>query len=374
MQTVIVSPVGISLLLKSADDALRKALNECTNLSKIDFPEDVLEKVIELEDNLQKRLPGMDTAGLRNISAELNGLLGIYNGTFENAPASDIHFLICTDTFLGEIAGKLLQNFLKKRFSAVDMVVPTGLSTADKNHFQRGVKELLTWCEETLKGYQQSGYTVIFNLTASFKSLQSYLNTFGIFYADQIVYIFETGNEMLDIPKLPISIDEQLFKKRASVFAQLYCDKFFDKLEIQDIPLTLLEEMDETKVGLSTWGRLAWNNVKEKILSEKLLNFPVIAYEDSFKKDFSNTTSPTDKVRLQETVCKVSCLLQEKNHDVAWLKGGRGGGLLYDNYTGKNAHLGHFRISQGERVSCQWNNNRLSLRHFGSHDYVNDNP
>lgn len=374
MQTVIVSTVGTSLLTNPAEDALRKALNKCTNFSKADFPEDVLEQVIELEGNLQHRLPDMDTAGLRNISAELNGLLGIYDGTFENAPASDIHFLICTDTFLGKIAGKLLQSFLKKKFSFVELYIPTGLSTADKSHFQRGVKELLTWCEETVKGYRQSGYTVIFNLTGSFKSLQSYLNTFGIFYADQIVYIFETGNEMLDIPKLPISIDEQLFKKRASIFAQLYCDKFFDMQEIQDIPLTLLEEMDETKVGLSTWGRLAWNNVKEKILSEKLLNFPVIAYEDSFKKDFSNTTSPSDKVKLQETVCRVSCLLQENNHDVACLKGGRGGGLLYDNYTGNNTHLGHFRISQGERVSCQWVNNRLILRHFGSHDYVNDNP
>jgi hypothetical protein len=52
-------------------------------------------------------------------------------------------------------------------------------------------------------------------------------------------------------------------------------------------------------------------------------------------------------------------------------------GLQYDNYTGKSREgqpIGHFRLDQGRRASCVSNGGHLFLRHFGSHDCVNDNP
>ena len=42
-----------------------------------------------------------------------------------------------------------------------------------------------------MPGYRQSHYRVVFNLVGGFKSLQGYMNTLGMFYADEIIYIFE---------------------------------------------------------------------------------------------------------------------------------------------------------------------------------------
>src|SRR5690606_32381980 len=125
---------------------------------------------------------------------------------------------------------------------------------------------------------------------------------------------------------------------------------------------------------LSEWGELSWNKVKQEILSKALITLPYISYLPSFIRDFKNTQRSKDKVQLQETIGKISCVLQENNGDISYLKGGRAGGLLYDNYSGKNSHLGHFRIGRSLRVSCEYKNQVLELRHYGEHDYVNDNP
>lgn len=374
MARVVVSTVGMSTLLNSVTQELRRKLNENANKDSANFPNELLEEVIKLEDDLKSELSKLPISDLRKRSAELNGLLGFYKDKFNDISKADIHFLICTDTLLGETAGNIIQTFLKSHFVSVSIEMPKGLSTENRLHFDSGIKELLTWCDNILHGYRKSGYEIIFNLTGSFKSLQGYLNTFGMFYADKIIYIFETGNELIEIPKLPISIDENLIRKKANIIAQMVNDIFFSKNIIVEIPNIMIEELDENNFGLSTWGQLAWNTTKEKILAEKLLDLPLIEYADTFKKDFQQTVSSSDKVILQETIVKVSSLLQQNNGDISCLKAGRGGGLLYDNYVGTNKHLGHFRINQGDRVSCQTNNGKLVLRHFGAHDYVNDNP
>jgi hypothetical protein len=59
---------------------------------------------------------------------------------------------------------------------------------------------VIRWCQDTLPGYRESGYHIVFNLTGGFKSIQGWMQTLGMFYADEIVYIFETGKELLPGP------------------------------------------------------------------------------------------------------------------------------------------------------------------------------
>jgi hypothetical protein len=71
----------------------------------------------------------------------------------------------------------------------------------------------------------------------------------------------------------------------------------------------------------------------------------------------------------------VATQLEESEGNTAPLK--QQGGIQYDNYAGKRLGkqpIGHFRISRGIRVSCMAENGGLTLRHFGAHDYVNNNP
>ncbi len=189
-----------------------------------------------------------------------------------------------------------------------------------------------------------------------------------MFYADRLVYIFETGDELIEIPQLPIEINPKIFKENAIKFSLM---SHFLPCETKEIPKIMLDEYENNSYLLSEWGLLSWNKVKKQILVEKLLTFPKLHFEESFKKDFQNTT-PSQKIDLQETLTKISVILQQNTDGITKLK--QDGGLQYDNFSGKNAHLGHFRLNQDNRVSCLAKNNELLLRHFGQHDYVNDNP
>jgi len=82
------------------------------------------------------------------------------------------------------------------------------------------------------------------------------------------------------------------------------------------------------------------------------------------------------KTPKQETLAEASAflLMYEGNPNVLR----EHGGLPYNNYTNKPTRdgrpIGHFRITQGDRVSCTDEDDVLRFRHFGAHDYVNGNP
>ena len=369
---LILSPVGTSILTNQAGDQ-RSLMYKYANRSESETPPEVRLLIQNLCEQVKNSLPKAQPVALQKASAELNGILGLYEGNLP-AKSTDAHWLIATDTYQGQVAASIAQDFLKQHFPNTQIFTPLGLSTRDKATFMEGIKELLQWCDETLPGYHNSGYTIHFNLTGGFKSLQGYLNTIGMFYADEISYIFESGEELITIPRLPIRLETEVFETNAPLFLQLSgASEGLHSDTVSAIPDVMLDRIDD-RCLLSTWGQLGWNNAKEKILATHLIDLPQIAYEESFRRDFKGNNQAREKVRLQETIARVSYLLQENDGDISSLKGGRGGGILYDNFAGNNNRLGHFRLDQGRRVSCEYVNQTLHLRHFGPHDYVNDNP
>lgn len=374
MPRLILSPIGTSLFTNKCSGDKRIEMGMHANDSEKELPQSLKEYLTSLGVAIREELPRMDTHALRKSSAELNSLLGIYKKGW-TGNKRDIHFLIATDTYQGRATASVIQDYLKRTFDAVEVIIPPHLNTRSKANFRDGIKWLLEWCDKTLEGYKLSEYEIIFNLTGGFKSLQGYLNTIGMFYADKITYIFERSEELIYIPRLPIEIDIDLFEENASLFLQLHhTGEGIEGKRIEDIPQVMLEEYERSRYVLSDWGELSWNKSKRLILSEQLLGLPLIHYENSFIKDYHKMNEIEEKVRLQEKVAAVSCLLQENNGDIAVLKAGRAGGMLYNNYTGRNSHLGHFRINRGLRVSCEYKDGTLFLRHYGQHDYVNDNP
>jgi hypothetical protein len=197
-----------------------------------------------------------------------------------------------------------------------------------------------------------------------------------MFYADRIAYIFESGSELITIPRLPISLEGALFEQQASLFLRLSQASVVNGIvqeELSTIPEVMLDCVDG-RCDLSTWGTLAWNNVKQEILSSRLIELPMIVFQDSFQRDFDNHRKVSERIKLQEVLAKVSLILQANNGDTSHLRAGRAGGILYDTFTGRNSDIDHFRIDQNHRVSCVNAKGTLLLRHFGPHDYVNDNP
>jgi len=145
--------------------------------------------------------------------------------------------------------------------------------------------------------------------------------------------------------------------------------------EVGDIPPGLLDLDEAGNATLSDWGLLIWDQVKHDLLGDDLLPFPRIQYKSSFRKDFKKAHRD-ERVKLQEALAKVSSLLEDHHGDTAALK--RDTGLQYEVYTGKTTRdgrpIGHFRVSSNRRVSCTVEDGALRLRHYGEHDYVNNNP
>ncbi len=370
---LVISTVGVSILLnilEKSEDEWRSKINNATNANQL--TEDMLKKVQELSQRSTITLAQNNIPQNRKLSAELNGLYGIYNNQITTAQR-DMFFLIGTDTEIGKKAIEIIHKFLKEQGLTVEIFIPSQLSSANKKTFSHGIKDLIRWCEEVIPGYQEQKYEIVFNLTGGFKSLQGYMNIVGMFYADNIAYIFETSEQVLSIPRLPIQVDKENLRKNRLELAMMSQGHVYPSEQVRDIPEGLLET-DGTEVMISDWGLLVWNRVRKELLTDELLPFPRIQYEDSFRRDFRDT-SANQKIDLQETLAKISTSLISRNGDTSILK--QDGGLQYDNYVNKKVEgkpIGHFRISQGIRVSCVSENGTLRLRHFGSEPAVNANP
>ncbi len=362
---LILSPVGISLLLNSLrkeESEFKRTLLQESNA--LQLPEEIQVKVDDLVQRATKKLQHGSVSERRKLSAELNSLYALYENDAHNTET--IHILLKTDTALGEKSAEILEKFLREEWHSPNIIsIPVkGLNTASLASFSRGIKNLLKKFDKMIPDYKEKGYEIIFNLTGGFKSLQGYLNIIGMFYADRLVYIFERSSELLTIPKLPIKIDEEKLYKNATKLALLDEGVIFSHEELS-IGDALLDIDEENNVSLSEWGQLAWYRVKRDIFSKELVEFPHIIYEQSFKKDFEKTKEL--RVRMQESIAKASAILLDNNGDITALK--RDGGLKYDDYSGKN-NIGHFRIDDGNRITCVYKKEKLYLRHFGSHNYT----
>ncbi len=382
MKRVVISTVGTSLLTNRIDRAnpdekdWYKQLRDSANLNKQNTHQ-VTQDIIEtLRERASQELKQSNVDKIRLISAELNCLYAVYNNQLA-AGEQDKHFLIATDTYQCQTTAEVVHDFLRQQGLSVEIYTPPGLSTTSTETFASGIDDLISWLETTCQGYDKT-HRICFNLVGSFKSLQGYLNTIGMFYADEILYIFEgKGAELITIPRLPIIIDSERIKPFTPDFALMAAglDTPVNTYN-QDIPESLVLKVDE-EMTLSTWGKLVWTRCKKELLSQELIEFPKLSYDSSFRQDYKQIARPEDQVQLQETLAKVSMLLQQSHGDTIRLK--QDGGLQYDNYTGKSFQvhgqpIGHFRVTQALRVSCISKLGVLYLRKYGLEPVVNKNP
>ncbi len=373
---LIVSTVGTSLLTQQVTTAERSLITRSANDTEQECPQEIKTLVFDLlQRGLTERNSG-DPVRIRRASAELNGLIKLNSERFP-LPEHDVHFLVATDTFQGKATANALKDFLEQQCSCTAYVyIPEKLSTIDGQHFSDGVKNLLKYFEgeQPIEGYRQAGYEIVFNLSGGFKSLQGFLNTIGQFYADRIIYIFESlSGELIQIPRLPLSIDMTCFKDNPTAFALLAAGKVYPQTDFPNVPECLLDDVGGYMI-LSLWGELMWNKVKTEIFQHKLLPFPRLTYNKSFERDFRETNVPSDRVKLQEALAKVSVIIERDHGSTASLK--TDGGILYEDLSAiyQGQPIGHFRVGIYPRVSCIAENGGLTLRHYGAHDDVIKNP
>ena len=372
----VLSTVGTSILTnlidnKNLDESVwQNTLRDSANLKQDELKPEMETAINTLAARAFDKLMEDDATTNRRISAELNGIYGIYGGYLpENN--SDEHYLICTDTAQGQKTGELIRDFLEDKGFKANIFTPHRLSTQGPEFFTTGTKELIKWLEDSVPWRRDRGYRVIFNLVGGFKSLQGYMNTFGAFYADEVIYIFEAPTaDLIKIPRLPIQIDTAVIENHRVQVALMDAGKLYPIEKLAGISETLLEFVEDNGVsyaGLSEWGQLIWNRTKLDLLTKELLDFPRLEYEHSFRNDFKNQNNVQARLKLQETLAKVAYLLEESDGNRAPLM--RDGGLQFEQFTNIEG-IYKFRIDRAIRVSCSVSDDGLILRRYGHKNYV----
>ena len=295
--TVMISPCGTSTLTKQANGEIRELLIKTANSREQDLSaaeKSILEKYI---DQRRSEILQADIANVCKSSAELNGILSYYNHHIP--PKNDIHFLLATATYQGQKTASIIQAWLEEHGCCVQIAsVSQYLNVNNAENFRIAMGELVEWAETTLPGYRKSHYKIVFNITGGFKGVNSFLQAMGMFYADECVYIFESSNELLRIPRLPVKLDpEGIIRENLLLFRRLAQGETLPLAMCRDIPETLLCQVGD-EVVLSAWGKLLWNRCKDEYYSEELLEplSPKIRYSETFKRTFASL--PPDRKRI----------------------------------------------------------------------------
>jgi putative CRISPR-associated protein (TIGR02619 family) len=296
----ILSTCGTSLLTNGRTNEERKLVSQYANcrtreqaLSQSAADVQCLDQIIA---DVQRQMQGATPAIAKRLSAELNGLLTLYDG--KEIPPADQHLLLCTDTWLGEVAAQIVADWLKQKGGQAQVVRQRDLRTDDLACFQLALAELVKWCAEALPGYQQAGYRIVFNLTGGFKSVQGFMQTLAPFYADEAVYIFESGAALLRIPRLPVRMAAtNEIRTHLRAFRRLSRGLSVTPQELQGIPETLWMQVDDL-CDRSPWGELVWQQVKREIYEERLYPPPSDLMRFGPRFEESVRGLPSDRLRL----------------------------------------------------------------------------
>lgn len=313
MPTLMVSTCGISLLSKEARKDTHELLGKNANCGEHALSPEQRQAVDNRISLCRSALNGASLAESRKLSAELNGIVGYYQDQLPGN-GQDQHILMHSDTYLGAQTAGILRDFLQSHHCNATTQTFDRLRTDTLDNFQESITELIKWCEETLPGYHNARYHIVFNLTGGFKSIQGWMQTLGMFYADEIVYIFESGQELLRIPRIPVAIDDgarRVVEEHLTLFRRLAPKGATCTVnELTGIPEVFYFRLGD-EAELSPWGRVIWERSRKAIYESKLYDPPTdqIKFAAGFTRDAENLTSDR-LVTLNERIDDLARYLQ----------------------------------------------------------------
>lgn len=301
---VIVSSCGTSILSHSAPADMKSLLTDLANHRANELDAAVRKGLEIIASCARNRLDGADIKAARKLSAELNGILGIYRGAILSDAKRDQHFLLCTDTFVGQLAADLLKDWLEQHGLQVHVQPITDLRTRDYEEFTLGVHNLIKWCTEVCDSWRRANYKVIFNLVGGFKAVQGYMSALGMFFADESVYIFESSDQLMSIPRLPVQLDPNgQIVTHLTAFRLLALGEELTADQLTSISPTLVQVIDG-KATLSVWGEVEWHRCKEHLYREKLLPSPTekIRYSHRFEEEAAKYAKSNRMIQINDRI------------------------------------------------------------------------
>lgn len=365
----ILSPCGTNVLSNDISPELRSLIFQYANATSPEaVPKDDRACITEHIAARRGALLAADIPTTAKLSAELNALTKCYGDEVRPIPGQrpDIHCLLCTDTWLGKEAALLVEAWLKARgFTVFVKDDIRDLRTDSLSGFQTAMADLTLWCAQELPGYRQNGYRILFNLTGGFKSIQGFLQTLAMFYADESFYIFETSPELLRLPRLPIRLDlEQHVRDHLAIFRNLFLHRQLPTVECSGIVETLLLTLDDNST-LSAWGQLVWNETSKNLYQTNIFPPPIAQIE--FGSKFLTSTrdlSGERKAIINERIDDLArYLLSNRQQPISRLDFK----ALEGNPRPPATHeIDAWADGSAKRIFCQDNNGRIVLLELAS--------
>ncbi len=302
MNAIILSPVGTSIFTKGDYPREISQFSNARNLE--DIPSDRRGIINCYISQTRELLQSLSLEEIKLRSAELNGIIQYYGDDLKKAP-SDIHYLLPSDTFVGRQACLLIQEFLQKYFQDICIMEISDLQTSDCDTFQYALSELagqIMYLKESLLPSQK----LIFNLTGGFKSILGFLQSLGMFYADETVYVFEFSKSLLRIPALPLKLEPYAYLwNYASIFRRLDNSLPLESEAYRAIPSSLVLNLFGEPT-LSAYGKIVWDSFRKHIYSREMLDS--ISNKVIFSPEFKKSVVNLNHDRYYHLNCRIDQL------------------------------------------------------------------
>lgn len=204
MKLVAITTVGTALLTNTNNWLNR----EYKNL--LEIPDSRIEEFIKLN---------IDNKTETRISAEINSTIQL-NAFFqktENRQIDVIH-LILSETEEMKKEEPFLKNYLQKKGFEVYVKTIDGLKYKESQFKMSGLRSLVNNLTHLIDSYKEKNFRVVMNATGGFKAETAYSTVLAQLRHIESYYIYETFNEIVPLPHLPLSLDIEYWVKFKKFF------------------------------------------------------------------------------------------------------------------------------------------------------------
>ena len=368
LPNLLISTCGTSLWTNCADQPMRASLGKHSNVQESGVrggDRDMIDRW--LETRTAELCESSDKEAAR-LSAEINGLLGWYAAAGHNLDGDDIHWLVASDTYLGQRAAATVAAWLEdKTGQRPQCLSAKGLNTARLMDFRHALADMVKQFGELgLDGWRSEGRHVAFNLTGGFKSVNGFMQTLGMLFADECFYLFEGSSQVMRVPRLPLKFDAGAdFRGSLQAVRRMARGDSVPRAKCGALSSSLLFEVDGECV-LSEWGQALWE-VERKALYGKRLMEPLSARLEFSKKFRSQGMGregvlgqPKYLLGLNECLDALGALLDEDRNSgefsggrkqLKLLKGKpKGSRITHEFYIWNDARRGYGYFEDGKFV------------------------
>jgi len=204
----------------------------------------------------------------RDSSAEIKSISLLKQKLAEEL---DIYF-ICTDTVASCLAGEILKEYFEKDkgikvfFDPIKDVIDN-LQIEDSQKFLEGLENLINRFDNIASGYYEN---IILNITGGFKAIIPYMTVLGQVNGIPLYYVFEETDNLIEIPPVPIDINQKIFEKYENEFELLDDGEIKQKSDFSHDFLKYCASCLETTnnlITLNPLGKILWNKYLLKYYS-----------------------------------------------------------------------------------------------------------